>query len=46
MNDKKKRRFVDPKAEIVDFIDEDIITLSDNESEGFNKDGYREGWWG
>ncbi len=29
MDDKKnKKKYVDPKAELVDFVDEDIITLS------------------
>lgn len=46
MKKKKQKKYVDPEAVIVEFVSNDIITLSDNESEGFNKDGYREGWWG
>ena len=46
MNDKKKKKeFAIPVAEIVDFINEDIITSSDNATTGWDNDGYRERWW-
>ena len=45
MNDKKKKKYVIPEAEIVSLANEDIITLSNNGTAGWT-DGEREGWWG
>ena len=42
--DDKKKRFVVPEVEIVDFTNEDIITLSAYDSLGFDYDGEREEW--
>ena len=42
MDDKKK--YVKPEAEVVDFINEDIVTVSDNETKGWYEDGYQEEW--
>lgn len=38
MDDKKKRKYVVPEAEIIDFAEEDIITLSAGNAETGN-------WW-
>lgn len=45
MDDKKKKKYSPPEAEIVAFInDSDIITTSDN-GEGGWEAGEKEGWW-
>ena len=44
MNDKKKKQYVIPEAEVVDFEDEDIVTTSDN-GRGEWEAGVTEGWW-
>ena len=45
MDDKKKKKYVIPKAEIIEFNNvDDIITASDN-GEGGWEAGEREGWW-
>ncbi len=41
MDDKKKKKYVIPEAEVIDFAVEDIITES---SLGFLQDGDREEW--
>ena len=47
MNDKKKKPFIEPEAEIVSFTDEDIITISVLDgTAGWDNDGDQEGWWG
>ena len=45
MDEKKKKEFESPEAEIISFANEDIITLSNNGTAGWT-DGEREGWWG
>ena len=45
MDDKKKKKFVVPKAEIIGFSEEDIITASDTKewwglTEGFDGEGW------
>lgn len=42
--DDKKKTFVKPNAEVVDFADDDIITLSSYDTLGFNEDGETEEW--
>lgn len=37
MDDKKNKKYQVPEAEIVDFDDNDIITLSEAETAGFNE---------
>lgn len=43
MKDKKKK-FVEPVAEVIDFTNDDIITGSGDTPEGFLKDGETEEW--
>ena len=46
MNDKKKKKYVVPEAEILDFANDDIVTVSaDTESGGWNTDNNTESWW-
>ena len=45
MDDSKEKKYVIPEAEILNFANEDIITLSNNGTAGWT-DGEREGWWG
>lgn len=45
MDDKKKKKeYVKPEAEILTFEGDDIITLSDRGTGGWDA-GVREGWW-
>ena len=45
MNDKKKKKYVVPEAEIIEFNKvDDIITTSNNGDGGWEA-GVREGWW-
>lgn len=46
MNDKKKKKFIIPDAEVVDFENQDIITLSNGGEAGadWTKDDNGEGW--
>lgn len=46
MNDKKKKKFIIPEAEVVNFDNEDIITLSNGGEAGANwlTDDNGEGW--
>ena len=46
MDDKKqkKKKFVEPEAEIVSFDNDDIITLSAHGAGGWDA-GHMEGWW-
>ena len=42
--DDKKKKFVVPDAEVVDFATEDIVTISTFATNGFLYDGDRENW--
>ena len=42
MDDKKKKRYVIPEAEILDFANDDIITLSSGDTATWNDGGE---WW-
>ena len=41
MDDKK---FVKPEVEIIDFYGEDIVTVSEYDTLGWDKDGFQEEW--
>ena len=43
MDDKKKKKYVIPEAEILDFANDDIITLSTGADEATWGDGAE--WW-
>ena len=46
MNDKKKKKeYVVPEADVVEFANEDIITVSSEDTAGWTTGGIREGWW-
>lgn len=40
----EKKQYVKPQADIIDFVKEDIITVSGNETKGWYEDGYQEEW--
>ena len=42
--DDKKKRFIKPDAEEINFTNDDIIALSSYETLGFNEDGETEEW--
>ena len=49
MDDKKKKKFIIPEAEVIDFHNNDIITLSDGTQRGMDgglwgDDDNTEGW--
>ena len=45
MDDKKKKKeFISPEAEVINFDNNDIITLSGYEEMDWNDGGTREGW--
>ena len=43
MNDKKKKKYEKPEADVLDFSNEDIMTTSGN-AKWWNDDDNREGW--
>ncbi len=47
MNDKKKKKeYVIPEADLVEFANDDIITVSaGTETAGWNTDNNTETWW-
>ena len=45
MDDKKKRKFIIPDADIVSFSGEDIITTSSAEDEWWYGEGDNVEWW-
>lgn len=43
MDDKKKKKYVIPEAEVIDFVQDDIITESGN-ANWWGGDNNQEGW--
>lgn len=43
MDDKKKKKYIKPEADVLDFINEDIITTSNNAN--WVNDDNMEDWW-
>ena len=42
--DDKRKKYLKPDAEVVDFTTDDIITISEYTTEGFLEDGDKEKW--
>lgn len=43
--DNNTKNFIKPEAVFIDFLNEDIITISEYETNGFLNDGDRERWF-